>query len=325
MLIIQKFGGSSVADPARMRRAAELVAGAWREGHDVAAVLSAQGDTTDELLEKAALYNPAPPARELDALLAAGEQMSTALMAMTLSGMGVPAVSLGGWQAELLTDAEHGAAHIRRLSPRRLRRELAARRVAVVAGFQGVDEAGDVTTLGRGGSDTTAAALAAALSADRCRIYTDVAGVYTADPRKVPGARRLERLTYEEMLALAELGAQVLAARSVRLAARWGVPLEVLSSGEEAPGTLISAAEPGESRPALCSVTCGRAGAEAARVSAVGEGADGDTARRMREAAEAAGLTVLGTETGPRSASVLVAPGGALTALRAAHAALFGA
>jgi len=239
MLIVQKFGGSSVADAAKIRRVAGIIADAYSEGHEVVVVLSAQGDTTDELLEKAAEINPDPSKRELDMLLSTGEQVSIALMAMALEKMGLPVVSLTGWQIGMETDSSYGRARIRRVSVERLRRELDKRRIVLVAGFQGVTKFDDVTTLGRGGSDTTAVAIAAVLHADKCQIYTDVDGVYTADPRKVQGAKKLDAITFDEMLELASLGAQVLHNRSVEMAKRYSVNLEVLSSYERKPGTIV--------------------------------------------------------------------------------------
>ena len=239
MLIVQKFGGSSVANAERIRNVAGIIAESFLYGHEMVVVLSAQGDTTDELLDKAAEINPAPSKRELDMLLATGEQQSIALMAMCLEGMGLPVVSLTGWQVGIHTDAAYSAARIRRVDTERLRRELDKKRIVLVAGFQGVNKFDDYTTLGRGGSDTTAVALAAALHADKCQIFTDVEGVYTADPRKVPAARKLEEITYDEMLELASMGAQVLMNRSVQLAKRYGVELEVLSSLVRAPGTKV--------------------------------------------------------------------------------------
>ncbi len=239
MLIVQKFGGSSVANADRIRNVAGIIAENYLYGHEVVVVLSAQGDTTDELLEKAAELNPSPSKRELDMLLTTGEQQSIALMAMCLEAMGLPVVSLTGWQVGIRTNSEYNSARIRRVNTERLRRELDKKRIVLVAGFQGVNNFEDYTTLGRGGSDTTAVALAAALHADRCQIYTDVEGVYTADPRKVPGARKLDEITYDEMLELASMGAQVLMNRSVQLAKRYGVELEVLSSLVRAPGTKV--------------------------------------------------------------------------------------
>ena len=239
MLIVQKFGGSSVADADRVRNVAGIIAENYLLGHEMVVVLSAQGDTTDELLAKAAELNRDPSKRELDMLLATGEQQSIALMAMCLEAMGLPVVSLTGWQVGIRTNADYSAARIRRVETERLRRELDKKRIVLVAGFQGVNKFDDYTTLGRGGSDTTAVALAAALHADRCQIFTDVEGVYTADPRKVPGARKLDEITYDEMLELASMGAQVLMNRSVQMAKRYGVELEVLSSLVRAPGTKV--------------------------------------------------------------------------------------
>jgi aspartate kinase len=239
MLIVQKFGGSSVANADRIRNVARIIAETFLLGHDVVVVLSAQGDTTDDLLEKAAELNANPSKRELDMLLATGEQQSVALMAMCLESMDLPVVSLNSWQVGIRTDAGYGNARIRRVEAERLRRELDQHRIVLVTGFQGVNKFDDYTTLGRGGSDTTAVALAAALHADRCQIYTDVEGVYTTDPRKVAGARKLEEITYDEMLELASMGAQVLMNRSVELAKRYGVELEVLSSLVRAPGTKV--------------------------------------------------------------------------------------
>ena len=239
MLFVEKFGGSSLAGVERVRCAARLIADTVRAGHSVAAVLSAQGKTTDALLSTAAHYSRSPSKRELDMLLATGEQASVALMAMTLEEMGLPAVSLTGWQAGVGTDETYGDAHIRRLSMERVRRELDEGKVVLIAGFQGVSPGNDITTLGRGGSDPTAVAAAAALRADECRIYTDVEGVFTADPRLIPEARRLSAVDSEEMLRLASLGSQVLHERSAALALRFAVPLTVLSSLVPAPGTVI--------------------------------------------------------------------------------------
>ena len=239
MLIVQKFGGSSVANPEKVRRVAGIIADAFSEGHSLVVVLSAQGDTTDDLLEQAALYNPHPSKRELDMLLSTGEQISVALMAMALENMGLPVVSLTGWQIGMQTDSNYGGARIKRVSAERLRRELDKRRIVLVAGFQGINKYEDITTLGRGGSDTTAVAIAAALHADKCQIFTDVEGVYTADPRKVRGARKLDQITFDEMLELATLGAQVLHNRSVEMAKRYSVHLEVLSSYVRKPGTIV--------------------------------------------------------------------------------------
>ena len=238
-MIVQKFGGSSVADRDRVFNVARIVAATRKAGNDVVVVVSAQGDTTDDLIAKAAEISSEPSRREMDMLLASGEQISIALLAMALSVLGVQAVSLTGWQAGFITDRAYSKARIRRLDTERVESELARNRVVVVAGFQGMNRLEDITTLGRGGSDTSAVALAAALHADRCQIYTDVEGVYTADPRKLPNATKLKEITFDEMLELASLGAQVLNNRSVELAKKYGVELEVLSSLNPAPGTIV--------------------------------------------------------------------------------------
>jgi len=238
-LIVQKFGGSSVADAAKVRRVAGIIADTYCEGHDVVVVLSAQGDTTDELIEKALEINPKPSKRELDMLLSTGEQVSIALCAMALEKLGLPVISLTGWQVGIKTNSNYGNARIKSVATERIRRELDQRKIVLVAGFQGINKYDDITTLGRGGSDTTAVALAAALHADLCQIYTDVEGVYTADPRIIPTAIKLDEITFDEMLELASLGAQVLHNRSVELAKRYGVNLEVLSSYVRKPGTKV--------------------------------------------------------------------------------------
>ena len=232
MLIVQKFGGSSVADAAKIERVAGIIADSYRAGNEVVVVLSAQGETTDDLIEKAREINPNPSKREMDVLLTVGEQISVALMAMQLEKIRLPAVSLTGWQIEMNTHSTHGAARIKSVSTERIRRELDKRRIVLIAGFQGINKFGDVTTLGRGGSDTTAVAIAAVLGADKCQIYTDVDGVYTADPRKVPGAKKLNAITYDEMLELASLPRQPGAAQPLRgaceaLPRRSGGPLQL--------------------------------------------------------------------------------------------------
>ena len=239
MLIVQKFGGSSVADAEKIRRVAGIIADTYDQGNDVVGVLSAQGDTTDDLLEKAAEINERPSKRELDMLLSTGEQISIALMAMCLEKMHYPVISLTGWQIGMSTNSDHGSARILKVDRERILRELDKRRIVIVAGFQGISRENDITTLGRGGSDTTAVAIAAALRADACQIYTDVEGVYTADPRKVPEAKKLDEITYDEMLEMASLGAQVLHNRSVEMAKRYGIELEVLSSYVRKPGTKV--------------------------------------------------------------------------------------
>ena len=238
-LIVQKFGGSSVADANCVRRVAGIIAEQYKAGNDMVVILSAQGDTTDHLLEKAAEINPRASKRELDMLVSTGEQISVSLMAMCLDAMGIPAVSLTGWQIGMKTNSEYTNARIKSVDQERLKKELSRNRVVLVAGFQGINRSDDITTLGRGGSDTTAVAIAAALHADKCQIFTDVEGIYTADPRKVPNARKLDEITYAEMLELASLGAQVLHNRSVELAKKYHVPLEVLSSFKNKPGTMV--------------------------------------------------------------------------------------
>ncbi|MCD8067256.1 MAG: aspartate kinase [Oscillospiraceae bacterium] len=239
MLIVQKFGGSSVADAEKIERVANIIADTYNEGNDVVVVLSAQGDTTDDLVQKAREINPRATNREMDMLLSVGEQISIALMSMQLQKMRIPSISLTGWQVGVETDSSYGMARIRKVHTERMREELAKNKVVIVAGFQGINKSGDITTLGRGGSDTTAVAIAAVLRADKCQIYTDVEGVFTADPRKVPNAKKLEEITYDEMLELSSLGAQVLHNRSVEMAKRFKVDLEVLSSYVRKPGTKV--------------------------------------------------------------------------------------
>ena len=238
-LIVQKFGGTSVASAERIARVATRVGEARVRGDDVVVVVSAMGGETDRLLDLARSIRERPDPRELDVLLATGEQVTIALLAMALQAIGCAARSYTGPQVHILTDSAYNKARIVRIDDQRMRRDLDAGRVVVVAGFQGADSDGNITTLGRGGSDTTAVALAAALGAAECQIHTDVDGVYTTDPRVVPEARRLDVLTFEEMLELASLGAKVLQIRSVEFASKYGVPLRVLSSFEDGPGTLI--------------------------------------------------------------------------------------
>ena len=239
MLVVQKFGGSSVANADRVRNVANIIADTYRADNDVVVVVSAQGDTTDDLIEKAAEINPRASKREMDMLLTAGEQMSASLLAMALQSMGLPVISLLGWQIGLKTDSNHSNARIKKIDNERLNLELSKRNIVILAGFQGINKYDDITTLGRGGSDTTAVAIAATLKADLCQIFTDVDGVYTADPRKVTGAQKLDTITYDEMLELATLGAQVLHNRSVEMAKKYSVNLEVCSSLERKPGTKV--------------------------------------------------------------------------------------
>ncbi|HIW54546.1 MAG TPA: aspartate kinase [Candidatus Ruthenibacterium merdigallinarum] len=238
-LIVQKFGGSSVRDRERLFNVARIVAGTHADGNDVVVVVSAQGDTTDELIAKADEITHDASKREMDMLMSAGEQISVALLSMALQELGCSAISLTGWQAGFLTDRAYTKARIKNLDTERIESELSRNRVVVVAGFQGINRYDDITTLGRGGSDTSAVAIAAALHADLCQIYTDVDGVYTADPRMVPSARKLPAITFDEMLELASLGAQVLNNRSVELAKKYSVNLEVRSSLTNVPGTIV--------------------------------------------------------------------------------------
>lgn len=239
MLIVKKFGGSSVANKERIFRVAERCIEEYKKGNDVVVVLSAMGDTTDELLAKAADINPNAPKRELDMLLTTGEQVSVSLMAMAMHALGVPAVSLNAYQVMMHSTSRYGNARFKRIDSERIRHELDSRKIVIVTGFQGVNKYDDYTTLGRGGSDTTAVALAAALRADACEIYTDVDGVYTADPRGVKNARKLKEITYDEMLELATSGAKVLHNRSVEMAKKYGVQLVVRSSMNLEEGTTV--------------------------------------------------------------------------------------
>ena len=241
-LIVQKFGGSSVADAERVFNVARIVTDTYKQGNDVVVVVSAQGDTTDDLIEKANEINPNASKREKDMLLAAGEQMSISLLAMAIEKLGYPVVSLLGWQAGFQTSSAYTSARIKRVKTDRIEKELDKKNIVVVAGFQGLNRFDDITTLGRGGSDTSAVAIAAAMNADLCQIFTDVEGVYTADPRKVENAKKLKSISYDEMLELATLGAQVLNNRSVEMAKKYNIELEVLSSLTHAPGTIVKEA-----------------------------------------------------------------------------------
>ena len=240
-LVVQKYGGSSVATAERIRRVAERIVETKKQGNDVVVVVSAMGDTTDELLDLAQQVNPAPPAREMDMLLTSGERISNALVAMAIASLGAQAQSFTGSQAGVITTSSHGKAKIIDVTPGRVRSALDEGKIVLVAGFQGVSQdTKDITTLGRGGSDTTAVALAGALRADVCEIYTDVDGVYTADPRIVPDARRLEKVSFEEMLEMAACGAKVLMLRCVEYARRYNVPVHVRSSYSTKPGTIVT-------------------------------------------------------------------------------------
>jgi aspartate kinase len=257
-----KFGGSSVATVEMIKERAAVIARRKREGHDVAVVLSAMGDTTDDLLARALAISPRPNPRELDMLLSSGEQVSVALMAMALRELGLRARSFLGFQVRMLTDSVHSKARIVEIETGRLRKELDQGVIPVIAGFQGVSPEGEITTLGRGGSDTTAVGIAAALEADECQILTDVDGVYTTDPRVVRRARRLARVTFEEMLELASLGSRVLQIRSVEFAGKYNVPVRVLHNSGEGEGTLISYEEPGVEAPVVSGIAFSRDEAE---------------------------------------------------------------
>lgn len=318
-LIIQKFGGSSVRDRTCLLHAMGIVKEAWERGDDTVVVLSAQGGTTDKLLACAHEIAAAPSARELDALLATGETASTALGAIALHSLGVPAVSLSGWQLPVRTDAVHGEAEITEIETVRLERELAMHRVVLVAGFQGVDETDDMTTLGRGGSDTSAVALAAYLGAEKCIIYTDVDGVYTTDPRICPTARRLTAISRSHMLRLAAHGAQVLHDRSVVLADRHDVTLEVRSCERESIGTLVLPhAENGE----VTGITRRKAGG-ISHVTAIGRGLPSLAALHAAVmAVEGANIAVLAVAEGEERITLSVANEDADAALCAVHDAL---
>ena len=243
MLIVQKYGGTSLENADRIRLAARRAVNLAQKGNKIVVVVSAQGDTTDHLIEKAQQMNRRRAAREMDAYLAAGEQMSAGLMAMAIGALGCPAVSLTGWQAGIQTDGIHGNAEIVDIRTERVQRELEAGKIVVVAGFQGIDPEGDITTLGRGGSDTTAVALAAYLNADRCQIFTDVEGVYDRDPQLFTDAVRFDHISYDAMMGLVKNGAQVLHDRSVELARRYGIALEVRSAFTGLPGTVVGDSE----------------------------------------------------------------------------------
>jgi aspartate kinase len=257
-LIVQKYGGTSVGTPERVQAVAERVKRFRQQGDDVVVVVSAMSGVTDSLIKLAKSVHAEPPARELDVLLATGEQQTIALLSMVLERIGCPARSYTGYQVHILTDSAFGKARILKIDEQHIRDDLKMGRVVVVAGFQGVDEDGNITTLGRGGSDTTGVALAAALKADECQIYTDVDGVYTTDPRIVSQARRLDRITFEEMLEMASLGSKVLQIRSVEFAGKYKVPLRVLSSFEEGPGTLITYEENEMEAPLISGIAFNR-------------------------------------------------------------------
>ena len=304
MLIVQKYGGSSLKDPERLRHVAELCRKRRADGTELVVVVSAMGGTTDSLTRRAKELNTTPPARELDALVTTGEQQSAALLVMTMEELGLPAVSLTGWQAGILTDKSFGDADIRVISPSRIRSELSRGRVPVVTGFQGVCTAGDITSLGRGGSDTTAAALAAALEADACEIYTDVDGIYTADPRVIEDARLLDVIDTRDMLALSRAGSKVLHAKSVELALAGSVPLRLLSSFNEGAGTEVKLLADSV-RPRLAGLT-GRA--KTGRITLAGKGADAAALSDAALLLAKAGISVRDGELSDGAFSVFVSP-----------------
>ena len=288
MLIVQKFGGSSLADLERLRRAAGICAQARRKEHNTVVVVSAMGDSTDDLLDIAHRISPCPPLRELDALLCCGEQQSAALMAIMLESMGIGARSFSGWQAGIHTDSRHSSAEILSIEPCRIVSALAQGKVAVVSGFQGIDDEGDLSTLGRGGSDTSAVSLALALGADRCDIYTDVDGIYTADPRLVKGAILLDRIDYRDMLRLSRQGSQVLHPRCVSLAMEGALDLRLLSSFKALPGTALRFLKE-EERPDIAGITRNEADGS---LSVVGRGISSALAERLMELLSSAGFEI---------------------------------
>ena len=324
MLFVEKFGGSSLAGVERVRCAARLIADTVRAGHSVAAVLSAQGKTTDALLSTAAHYSRSPSKRELDMLLATGEQASVALMAMTLEEMGLPAVSLTGWQAGVGTDETYGDAHIRRLSMERVRRELDEGKVVLIAGFQGVSPGNDITTLGRGGSDTSAVALAAALKADELIIYTDVDGIFSSDPRICQNAVRREVISYDDMLLLAQKGAQVLHDRSVALAQAGGVPITVRSCREGGNGSVVCETDEDISIVGVTQKKSDRS--RLAAITAVGGALPSIEKEKIAVTAlERAEITVFAVAAGERFMSFYVLRDDAERALQLVHDALIAA
>ena len=317
-LIVQKFGGSSVADAGKLLHIAHITKAAYDAGHDIIVVVSAQGDTTNRLIDKSKRITLSPSLRELDALLAAGEQVSAALTAMALESLGVSAISLSAWQLPIRTDGAHGDARILRIERERVEAELERRRVVVVTGFQGVDAAQDVTTLGRGGSDYSAVALAAAFGAAQCLIYTDVDGVYTADPRLCLTAKRLERVSYDDMYALSRAGAQVLHDKCVALAQEKGVEPIVLSCESGSAGTRVGAK--GEGR-CVTGVAC-RAdeGDDCAAVTLVGGALPSlELEKAAILALNAGGIVVRGVDARERSLTLHVARDRADEAVRTVH------
>lgn len=315
VLIVQKFGGSSLAAPDGLRRAARIIDGALREGHSVAAVVSAMGDTTDDLKTMAREISSVPAPRELDALLTTGEQQSAALLTMTLGEMGIEAVSLTGFQCGIVTDSSYGSAEIELILPYRCEELLKAGKVPVITGFQGITPRGNITSLGRGGSDTTAVAMAAALSADRCQIYTDVDGIFTADPRLVPEARKLRRIDYRDMLALAAAGSQVLHPRSVELGMNHSVEIQLLSSFSPSEGSLVCHL-PVSEQPDYAGITRDR---EKRLITLAGKAADAEALSRAVIALAEAKIAVEKGYVSPGAVSVRVEDRDLLPALKLLH------
>ncbi len=315
MLIVQKFGGSSLAGLERLRRVARMCLERRRGEEELVVVVSAMGGETDRLTDRARAFSESPAPRELDALVTTGEQQAAALLVLAMEELGLEAVSLTGWQAGILTDAHHGDAEIRLIAPGRLREELSRGRIPVVTGFQGICRRGDVTSLGRGGSDTTAVALAAALEAGCCEIYTDVDGVYTADPRLLPEARRLERVDFRDMLALARAGAKVLHPRSVELAMANDVDLRLLSAFEEGAGSRICRLSE-DRRPRFAGIT---GNAESGRLVLAGKGADASALSEAALLLAAGGIMLLEGGLGDNRIELAVAPGRTGEALALLH------
>lgn len=318
MFIVQKFGGSSLADAERIKAAASIIADAVQRGSEVVAVLSAQGGSTDELIAKAGEISSSPPKREMDVLLSTGELGSVALMSMQLQSMGISAISLSGRQAGIRTDSVYGDARIEDIDTERILRELKSGKVVTVAGFQGVNRGDDITTLGRGGSDTTAVALAAALGAERCEIYSDVDGVYTADPRLVSGAKRLERIDYLSMLRLSRAGSQVLHSRSVEIAMLRKVPVTLLSSFKSGGGTLLC--ESGGSEP-FCGITRDKV---QNKITLVGSGVSYDSLAEMLSVLSECGIDATPALFGSGEAAVYTSEDDLIPALKILHERFFG-
>ena len=316
MLTVQKFGGSSVASAERIKAVAGIIADKKHGGDEVVTVLSARGDMTDDLIASAAEISAAPPNRELDALLSTGELSSVALMAMQLHSMGLDCVSLSGRQAGIKTDLNHGEARIISIDTSRILRELRAGRIVLVAGFQGINENDDVSTLGRGGSDTTAVALAAALNADKCEIYSDVDGIFTADPRIIPEAKKLSRIDYGDMLLLAKGGSQILHSRAVEAAMKYGVTIHALSSFEKGSGTLVTEISDITSLPPFCGLTRDKNGDA---ISLVGRGADTVALSEAIYALDENGIEMLSAAVFPNLIRISVKPELVIPAMEILH------